>query len=136
MIQVVYKSRKNNKKLALAISDELKVPARPISKFDNKQTEVLFLGCAILGGTVSPKVEQFVETLDSSIVKKIVLFSANGFGTDQFKALKKKISEKGIEVSDDVFSCKGSAFIFKNMKHPNQDDIKAVKEFARKVVTG
>jgi uncharacterized protein (DUF433 family) len=33
-----------------------------------------------------------------------------------------------------VFSCKGSAFIFKNFGHPDKKDIQAAKKFAKEVL--
>ena len=80
--------------------------------------------------------EQFVEGLDSGSVSRVALFSSNGYGTDQFAALREKLKAKGIEVEAGAFSCKGSAFIFKNMGKPDQEDLEAAKRFALSVRDG
>lgn len=101
MIEVIYKSKKNNKKIAKAIADELQVDAKNIKQVQD--------------------------------VKADILFSANGFGTDQFTNVKAQLKEKGI-IYGPVFSCKGSAFIFKNFGHPDKKDIQAAKKFAKEVL--
>ena len=121
MIEVIYKSKKNNKKIAKAIADELQVDAKNIKQVQDVKADILFLGCPILGGNIPEQVTRFI------------LFSANGFGTDQFTNVKAQLKEKGI-IYGPVFSCKGSAFIFKNFGHPDKKDIQAAKKFAKEVL--
>ena len=129
MIEVIYKSKKNNKKIA----DELQVDAKNIKQVQDVKADILFLGCPILGGNIPEQVTRFVAQLDANKVKKVILFSANGFGTDQFTNVKAQLKEKGI-IYGPVFSCKGSAFIFKNFGHPDKKDIQAAKKFAKEVL--
>ena len=133
MIEVIYKSKKNNKKIAKAIADELQVDAKNIKQVQDVKADILFLGCPILGGNIPEQVTRFVAQLDANKVKKVILFSANGFGTDQFTNVKAQLKEKGI-IYGPVFSCKGSAFIFKNFGHPDKKDIQAAKQFAKEVL--
>lgn len=133
MIKVMYKSKKNNKKLAKAIGDQLQVTAIKIDQESDVRADILFLGCAILGDNVPVQITEFVERLDADKVKKVILFSANGFGTDQFAILKEQLKAKKILVGP-VFSCKGSAFIFKNWGRPNKTDLQLARDFAKKVV--
>lgn len=134
MIRVMYKSRKNNKKVAQAMAKALGIEAESIDGARDVKADLLFLGCAILGGNARPEMEQFADGLDAGRVKKIVLFSSNGFGTDQFAALKERLKAKGIEVEDEVFSCQGSAFIFKNMGKPDKEDLEAAGKFALSMI--
>ena len=136
MIRVMYKSRKNNKKVAQAMAKALGVEAESIDGAQEVKADLLFLGCAVLGGNARPEMERFVEGLDSGSVSRVALFSSNGYGTDQFAALREKLKAKGIEVEAGAFSCKGSAFIFKNMGKPAQEDLEAAKRFALSVRDG
>ena len=136
MIRVMYKSRKNNKKVAQAMAEALGIEAESIDGAKDVKADLLFLGCAILAGNIRTEMERFVEGLDSGSVSRVALFSSNGYGTDQFAALREKLKAKGIEVEDEAFSCKGSAFIFKNMGRLDQDDLEAAKRFALSVRDG
>lgn len=133
IIKVMYKSKKNNKKLAKAIAEQLQVKAESIKQNQSITADILFLGCPILGGNVPVPVMQFVEKLDAQKVKKVILFSANGYGTDQFAQLKEQIRNKGILLGP-VFSCQGRAFIFMNRGRPNQHDLQNARAFAQKVL--
>ena len=86
MIRVMYKSRKNNKKVAQAMAKALGVEAESIDGAQEVKADLLFLGCAVLGGNARPEMERFVEGLDSGSVSRVALFSSNGYGTDQFAA--------------------------------------------------
>ena len=76
MIEVIYKSKKNNKKIAKAIADELQVDAKNIKQVQDVKADILFLGCPILGGNIPEQVTRFVAQLDANKVKKVILFSA------------------------------------------------------------
>lgn len=114
----------------------LGVEAESIDGAQEVKADLLFLGCAVLGGNARPEMERFVEGLDSGSVSRVALFSSNGYGTDQFAALREKLKAKGIEVEVGAFSCKGSAFIFKNIGKPDQEDLEAAKRFALSVRDG
>jgi hypothetical protein len=49
------------------------------------------------------------------------------------ETVKSLLKEKGINVIDETFSCKGKCFLFFNRKKPDSEGIKAAKAFARKV---
>ena len=117
MIEVIYKSKKNNKKIAKAIADELQVDAKNIKQVQDVKADILFLGCPILGGNIPEQVTRFVAQLDANKDKNV----------------KAQLKEKGI-IYGPVFSCKGSAFIFKNFGHPDKKDIQAAKKFAKEVL--
>ena len=78
----------------------LGVEAESIDGAQEVKADLLFLGCAVLGGNARPEMERFVEGLDSGSVSRVALFSSNGYGTDQFAALREKLKAKGIEVED------------------------------------
>ena len=100
MIEVIYKSKKNNKKIAKAIADELQVDAKNIKQVQDVKADILFLGCPILGGNIPEQVTRFVAQLDANKVKKVILFSANGFGTDQFTNVKAQLMDRCFHVKE------------------------------------
>ena len=97
------------------------------------KADILFLGCPILGGNIPEQVTRFVAQLDANKVKKVILFSANGFGTDQFTNVKAQLKEKGI-IYGPVFSCKGSAFILKTLDILIKRISRQLKKFAKEVL--
>lgn len=139
VIRVFYKSKKNNKKVALAIAEEVGVTAESIESSGIQaaavSADILFLGCAILGGNVPPEVDAFVEQLNKDNIQQIVLFSANGFGTDQFGPLREKLAAKGMNVAQEAFVCKGRGFVVINIGKPGAEELAAAKAFARKMMS-
>ncbi|WP_455714699.1 hypothetical protein [Anaerosporobacter sp.] len=130
---VVYKSKRSNKKLAKAIGEAIGVTPQELTTFDtNQDVDVLFFGASIYGGGVAPDVLTSVEKFKADKIKKVVLFSASGFGTNQYQSLIEKLESQGITVEKDVYTCLGRAFFFKNHSHPNTEEVKGVATFARK----
>lgn len=132
---VVYKSKRNNKKLAKAIGEAIGVTPQELAKFDtNQEVDVLFLGAGIYGGGVAPDVLSCIEKFKADKIKKVVLFSSNGFGTNQYQTVIEKLESLGITVEKDVYTCLGRAFFFKNHSHPNAEEVNGAATFARKYI--
>ena len=74
-----------------------------LNKCKDVKADILFLGCPIIGGNIPEQVTRFVAQLDANKVKKVILFSANGFGTDQFTNVKAQLKEKGNNLWTGVF---------------------------------
>lgn len=134
---VLYYSKSGNtKKVAEAIAEELAVPKteQVPPAYPPENVQLLFLGTGVYGGQPDPKMVEFVRTLNSDRVKNVAVFGTKG-GDDNkaIDTVKSLLKEKGINVIDETFSCKGKAFFFINRKKPDSDDIKAAKAFARKV---
>ncbi len=137
---VLYYSKSGNtKKIADAIAEELEdvlkseqiPPAYP-----PENVALLFLGTGEYAGKPDLKMIEFVRTLNTNRVKNAAVFGTSGAGTAEGKAvsaLKALLREKGINVVDETFACKGKNFIFFNRNKPDADDVKAAKEYARKV---
>lgn len=133
---VLYYSRGGNtKKIADAIAEELGVmkseqipPAYP-----PENVQLLFLGTGVYAGKPDPKMIEFVRTLNTNRVKNAVVFGTNGGQESAIDAVKALLKEKGINVINESFSCKGKFFLFFNRKRPDSNDIKSAKEFARRV---
>ena len=130
-----YSKGGNTKKVADAIAEELGVlkseqipPAYP-----PENVNLLFLGTGVYAGKPDPKMIEFVRTLNSNRVKNAVVFGTKGSKDTAIETVKALLKEKGINVIDETFSCKGKYFLFFNRKSTDSNDIKAAKEFARKI---
>lgn len=134
-----YSKGGNTKKIADAIAEELEdvlkseqiPPAYP-----PENVALLYLGTGEYAGKPDPKMIEFIRTLNPNRVKNAAVFGTSGSGSRDGKAisqLKTLLKEKGINVIDESYSCKGKFFLFMNRNKPDAADIKSAKEFARKV---
>lgn len=130
-IEIVYKSKRNTKKVAEAMGQALNVKSKNIS--DNpiiKEADILFLGCGIYAGDVHRDVYEFVGKLNHQQIKKVVLFSTSAKGEEQMQKLKDKIKECKLNLDNNTYCCKGKAMIFMNREHPNTNDLNEAVKFA------
>ncbi|ACL76872.1 flavodoxin family protein [Ruminiclostridium cellulolyticum] len=133
-----YSKGGNTKKIADEIADELEdvlkseqiPPAYP-----PENVALLFLGTGEYGGKPDSKTLEFVRTLNKDRVKNVAVFGTNGKGTTgtAIDTIKSLLKEKGINVIDESFCCKGKFFVFFNRKNPDTNDFKAAREYARRV---
>lgn len=133
-----YSKGGNTKKIADAIAEELNIqqseqipPAYPL-----EDVGLLFLGTAEYAGQPDPKMVEFIRTLTTKRVKNVVVFGTSGSGEIDGKAInivKNLIKQKGINVLDETYACKGKFFVFMNRRKPDKNDIQGAKAFARKV---
>ena len=117
-VWVLYCSRSGNTKIAEAIAEELEdvlkseqiPPAYP-----PENLQLLFLGTGEYGGKPDNKTIEFIRTLNTNRVKNVAVFGTSGSGNKNGKAIeivKNLLKEKGINVIDDSFACKGYFFCF------------------------
>lgn len=127
-----YTKTGNTKKLAEAIASELGVEALPISEQVNEKVDVLFLGNSYYAFSIDPEVRNFVRSLDKDKVGTIVNFGSAAMLNSTFNKVKAEADKVGIPMMNTEFHCKGE---FKGLHkgRPNNDDLKAAVEFARKI---
>ncbi len=137
---VLYYSRGGNtKKVADAIAEELEdvlkseqiPPAYP-----PENVQLMFLGTGEYAAKPDQKMVEFIRTLSPNRVKNVAVFGTNGSALSDSKAImqvKALLKEKGINVIDESFACKGKYFIFMNRKKPDANDIANAKAYARKI---
>lgn len=136
---VMYYSRGGNTKvIADAIAEELKLsyaeqlpPSYPL-----ENVKLLFLGTGEYGGKPDPKTIEFIRTLNTKRVTNVAVFGTSGRGEVNGKAItivKELLKDKGINVINETFSCKGKFFLLFNKNKPSKDDIQKAKEFAIRV---
>ena len=127
-----YTQTGNTKRLAEAIADELGVEALPITTPINGKADVLLLGNSYYAFTIAPEVRDFVAGLSQNNVGKIVNFGTAAMMKSTYKKVRAVADAVGIPVLDREFHCRGE-FKGMNKGRPNEEDLKAAREFARSI---
>ena len=128
-----YTKTGNTKRLAEAIASAVGVEALPISTPVTEPVDILFLGNSYYAFSIDPEVRKFVQGLDKKLVAKIVNFGSAAMLNSTYKKVKAEADKVGIPMDEREFHCKGE---FKNLHkgRPNDEDLKAVSEFAKRIV--
>lgn len=128
-----YTKTGNTKKLAEAVAEAVGAEALPISTPVEEKVDVLFLGNSYYAFTIDPEVREFVKSLDKDMIGKIVNFGSAALLNSTYKKVKVEADKVGIPMDEREFHCKGE---FKSLHkgRPNEEDLKAVADFARKIV--
>lgn len=82
-----YSKSGHTETLAKAISEEMDVPAKPISEGLDEDVDVLFLGSSIYGNSIDPAVVEFFNNLNVNI-GCIVNFSTAGIMESTYDQIK------------------------------------------------
>ena len=127
-----YTKTGNTQRLAEAIAAELDIHAYPISKPIDEKVDVLFLGNSYYAFTIDPEVRDFVSKLSKNKVGKIVNFGTAAMMKSTYKKVRSVADTVGIPVLDKEFHCKGE-FKGMNKGRPDQNDLKAAREFAASI---
>ncbi len=94
--------------------------------------DVLFLGAGVFLGKVNSAVLDFINTLTPDQVKCVVLFGSCAIIESPVPQMRKALEARGIKVSEQSFTCKGSMGPV-HSGHPDAQDIEAFKAFAQKI---
>ena len=123
----------NTKRLAEAVANVVGVEALPISTPVIEPVDVLFLGNSYYAFTIDPEVRAFIKGLDKNKVGKIVNFGSAAMLNSTYKKVKAEADKVGIPMDEREFHCKGE---FKGIHKgkPDESDMKAAADFARKIV--
>lgn len=133
-IAVRYYSRGGNtKKVAEAIARAVGAQAKAVSEPLTEAVDILFLGSAPYAFDVDDAVKTFVRGINVP-VGKIVNFSTSAAVKSTRKYVEKLCAEKKLPVAEEEFSCRG-AFAMLHKGRPNESDLKAAANFAKKVIS-
>ena len=127
-----YTKTGNTKKLAEAISSVVNVEAKRIDEKLSEDVDILFLGSSVYAAGVDKRVKEFIKNIDVN-VGCVVNFSSAAIIESTYSQVKKEVEAKGIKMSEDEFHCRG-AFKFVHRGRPNDDDLKDIKEFAKRII--
>lgn len=134
-IAIRYYSRGGNtEKLAKAIGEALGVDAVTTDTPLSEDVDILFLGSSVYAYGVDASVKNFVDGIGVNI-GKVVNFSTAALIKSTYKQVGKLLAKKNISLAEEEFHCRGSFGPIHKGK-PNEEDLKAVAEFARKVAVG
>ena len=122
----------NTRKVAEAMAEAIGVEARSIDSPLEEKVDVLFLGNSYYAFTIDPEVRDFVSKLSKDKVGKIVNFGTAAMMKSTYKKVRSVADTVGIPVLDKEFHCKGE-FKGMNKGRPDQNDIKAAREFAASI---
>ncbi len=127
-----YSQTGNTKKLAEAIAAELGVEAKDVSHPLEEKTDILFLCNSVYWAGIDKKVKRFVNT-NALKIGTLVNVSTAALIESTYKQMKTVAAEAGVTLSDQEFHCRGK-FKALHASHPDEADLKAVREFARSVL--
>ncbi len=131
-VAVRYHSRGGKtKKLAEAVAQALNVEAKAVSEPLKEDVDILFLCTAPYAFDVDSEVKAFIGGINVS-VGKVVLMSTSAMLKSIRKYVEKPFGEKNIPIASAEFSCRGE-FMIAHKGRPNEADLKAAVEFARKI---
>ena len=128
-----YTKTGNTKRLAEAVAEAVGAEALPISTPLTEPVDILFLGNSYYAFSIDPEVRDFVKSLNKDMVGRIVNFGSAAMLNSTYKKVKAEADKVGIPLDEREFHCKGE---FKGLHKgkPDESDLKAAAEFARKIV--
>jgi len=127
-----YTKTGNTKKLAESIANVVNVEAKTVDEPLTEDVDILFLGSAVYAAGIDKKVKEFIKNIDVN-VGSVVNFSSAALIESTYKQVKSEVEKKGLNMSEDEFHCRG-AFKFVHRGRPNEDDLKDVQEFAKRII--
>ncbi|MDO4853096.1 MAG: flavodoxin family protein [Clostridia bacterium] len=130
-----YTKTGNTKRLAEAVARAVGAEALPLSSPIEEPVDILFLGNSYYAFNIDPEVRDFVRSLDSSKVGRIVNFGSAAMLNSTYKKVKAEADKVGVTMDEREFHCKGE---FKGLHkgRPNEEDLQAAAAFARKIAEG
>ena len=128
-----YTKTGNTRRLAEAVADAVGTEALPLSTPIEEPVDILFLGNSYYAFSIDPEVRDFIRKLDKNKVGRIVNFGSAAMLNSTYKKVKAEADKVGIPMDEREFHCKGE---FKGVHKgkPDENDLKAVAEFARRIV--
>ncbi len=121
----------HSKKIAQSISKETGIPVYDLkTKPQIPACDLLIIVSGIYGGEYKKDLLDFVKTLSSNNIRKVVLVTSSTMNKKQ-GSLKATLEQAGLKVNKEEYHCQGS-FLFKAMGHPNQEEISNAIKFVKK----
>lgn len=133
-VAVRYLSKSGNtKKLAEQIAKIVGCEAMSIPNSVDNGTDILFLGASVYWGGIDSQVKKYIKTLDPKKIKRVVVFSTSAMSERAFPALKKLLTDTGIQVDERNFYCRGE-FKMMHKGKPDAKDLDQVTQFAKEIM--
>ena len=130
-----YTKTGNTKKLAEAIAEAVGAEALSLNTPIEEPVDILFLGNSYYAFSIDSEVRNFVRSLDSGKVARIVNFGSAAMLNSTWKKVKAEADKIGVPMDEREFHCKGE-FTGMHKGRPNEEDLKAAADFAKRIVEG
>jgi len=124
----------HSKQMAEAIENIVGAKAATVAEPLSEPVETLYLGAGVFLGKVNGAVMDFIETLTPDRVGKVVCFGSCAIINSPVPQMRKALEDRGIEVSAQEFTCKGSMGPL-HSGHPDAHDIEAFKQFTQSTIS-
>jgi flavodoxin len=92
--------------------------------------DFLFVGGAIYGGGLDPKLKEFLRSLKPEQMKSLVLFSTNTWSNDAIEKMSQFAKKNGLPLDARSLHVTGH-FMGLKKGHPDAADLETVKAFAQ-----
>ena len=115
-------------KMVNAIEDLVEAKAETVATPLAQPVDTLYLGAGVLLGKVDKSVMDFIATLTPGMVKQVVLFGSCAIIKSPVPQMRKALQAKGIRVSEQSFTCKGSMGPL-HSGHPDAKDMEDFRKF-------
>ena len=128
-----YTKTGNTKRLAEAVAEAVGAEALPISTPLTEPVDILFLGNSYYAFSIDPEVRDLVKSLNKDMVGRMGYCGSADMTNSTYKKVKAEADKVGIPMDEREFHCKGE---FKGLHKgkPDESDLKAAAEFAKKIV--
>ncbi len=113
----------NTKMLAEAIAEAAQVEAKGIDTKVDEEVDTLFLGGALYAYGIDKALTAYIQELDKSKIKRVVVFSTSWISKHAIALIKKGLKEKDIPFVDEFIYARGK---------PNQKELDKAKEITKK----
>ena len=120
----------HSKQMAEAIEEIVGTKAATVAEPLSEPVDTLYLGAGVFLGKVNSAVMDFIATLTPDKVKCVVLFGSCAIIDSPVPQMRKALESRGITVSPQEFTCKGSMGPI-HSGHPDAQDIEAFRQFIR-----
>ena len=123
----------HSKMMAEAVKDLVGVEPQTVNEPLAEGVDTLLLGAGVFMGKVNGDVFKFINTLSPDKVKRVVCFGSCAIIKSPVPQMRKALEARGIKVDDREFVCPGAMGPVK-VGHPNDEDIKAFRQFVKEVI--
>ena len=127
-----YSKSGNTKRIAEAIAEELGTQAKDLSAPLPEKIDILFLCSSVYWAGADSSVKKYIKD-NANKIGTLVNVSTAAMIESTYPQIKKVCEQNGVSISEKKFHCRGK-FTVMHSGHPDNADIQAVKEFARKVM--
>lgn len=123
----------HSKQMAEAIENIVGAKAASVDVPLTEPVDTLFLGAGVFLGKVNSAVMDFIASLTPDKVGRVVCFGSCAIINSPVPQMRKALEARGIKVTTQEFTCKGSMGPI-HSGHPDSQDIESFKKFTQSII--